>query len=384
MKNASVWVRRNLSEWVHPRIRSFILRRISLLDSRTEWWRSKDPYRDDLPYSTYESRHPVRLGIIREFWHRHWPYVAACRELGVAYELIDLSGPDWLGNIRNCACDAFLVWPSVQTSMWKQMYDERLRIVVEDLGKTIFPTYGELWLYENKRRMAYWLQANELTCARTWIFYDCRQALRFARETKLPVVSKTNMGARAAGVIVHRNRRALVRYVQRAFTRGIVHGDGEARDADWGFVILQEYVDRAKEWRAIRIGDSFFAHQKGRRGDFHSGTQLKIWAYPPKDLLEFVYRVTEEHGFRSMGLDILEDEEGVFYINELQALFGTSLPYQMEVGGRIGRLMRDRQGQWAFEEGDFCRNQCADLRVQALVDLLQDRRHHAESAVRQR
>lgn len=373
MKSISVWFRKHLMGLIHPKVRSFILRRFSLLEQRTEWWRSKDPYLNDPPYSTYEPKYPVRLGIIEETWRFHSPYIAACRDMDVAYRLVDISGSDWIETVRNSDCDAFLVYPSIQLSVWREMYDERLRVMVDELGKTIYPFYDALWLYENKKRLAYWLKANNIPHPKTWVFYDKLQALDFAKGTSLPIVSKTSKGARASGVTIHRNRNGLVKYIKKAFKNGILHGDGEAKDAEWGFVILQEYLPDVKEWRMIRIGNSFFGHKKGRKGDFHSGTLLKEWGRPPKELLELVYRITEEHRFRSMALDIFEDAEGRFCINELQALFGASLPYQMKIGDRIGRMVRDEQGDWIFDEGDFCKNKCFNLRVKDVLDNLINR-----------
>jgi len=367
MKSMSVWFRKHLMGLTHPKVRSFILRRFSLLDQRTEWWRSKDPYLNDPPYSTYESKYPVRLGIIEEKWRFHSPYITACREMGVAYRLVDISAPDWIETVRNSECDAFLVYPSYQLSVWREMFDEKLRVMVDELGKTIYPSYDALWLYENKKRLAYWLDANNITHAKTWILYNKQQALDFAEHTSLPIVSKTSKGSRASGVKIHRNRNGIIKYIKKAFNGGILHGDGEAKDTEWGFVVFQEYLPDVKEWRMIRIGNSFFGHKKGRRGDFHSGTLLKEWECPPNELLELVYRITEEHGFHSMALDIFEDTKGHFYINELQALFGASLPYQMKIGDKIGRMVRDEQGNWSFDEGDFCKNSCFNLRVKDVL-----------------
>ena len=367
MTSASVWVRRHLPGLIHPRVRSYILRHCSLLDKRTQWWRSKDPYLHDPPHSTYESRYPVKLGIVKEFWHRHWPYIAACRELGVAFQVVDLTASDWLERFDASDCDAFLVYPSIQISLWKELYDERLRILVEEFGKTLFPRYDELWFYENKRRMAYWLQAHRIPHAATWVFYDKRSALHFAQTAQLPIVSKTSMGARASGVAIHRNRRRLAAYIRRAFSRGIVHADGEALDADWRFVILQEYLARVREWRVIRIGDCYFAHSKALKGEFHSGSGLVDWSVPSAELLTFVRQVTETGGFRSMCLDIFE-QDGRFYVNELQAYFGWVRPYQMLVNGRPGCYRYEAaQGRWQFEEGIHCRNGGCNLRVAALL-----------------
>jgi hypothetical protein len=369
MMSLSVWVRKNLPGLVHPRMRSFILHHVSLLDKRTEWWRSKDPYLDDPPYSTYPSQYRVTLGIIPEFWHRHTPYIAACRQLGVAYRLTDISGPDWVQVIENSGCDAFLIWPSIEVSQWKQMYDERLRIITQNLKKTIYPTYDELWVYESKRRMYYWLEGNHISHAQTWVFYCRKDALDFARHAALPVVVKTNMGAGASGVRIVRARRDLLGYVTRCFTKGVVHNHGEARDPDWGFVLLQEYLPDAQEWRMRRIGDSYFGSQKLRKGDFHSGTGVDVWYDPPAKLLQFTREVTDRMGSRSMDLDIFETVEGRYMVNELQTVFGTNRPYEMLVKGTPGRYLYDENTcQWRFEEGIFCQNGCCNLRV---IDLLE-------------
>ena len=371
MTSVLVWIRRNLSALIHPRVRSFILRRVSVLDQRTRWWESKDPYRNDPPYSTDESQYPVTLGIFKEFWHRHWPYVAACRDLGVVYRVVDISGPDWKRNVDESGCDAFLVWPSVQVSIWKQMFDERLKVISEDMKKVIYPNYNELWVYESKRRMGYWLAGNDVPHPKTWVFYSAAEALAHCRTAELPVVAKSNMGARSSGVRIFRRRSALIRHAKRAFGPGFIHNDGDARDPDWGSLLLQEFLPNVQEWRMRRIGDSYFGSQKLRRGDFHSGTGVDVWYDPPKKLLDFTREITDHAGSRSMSLDIFETVDGRYLVNELQTVFGTALPYEMLVNGKAGRyLYNGSTGDWRFEEGIFCQNGCCNLRVADVLKAL--------------
>ena len=215
-------VRKRFGTIVPASFRSFVLRHFSLLDRRTAWWESKDPYRNMPPCSDYPSPYPIKLGIVKEFWHRHINYIAACREMKISYQLVDITADDWIEQFKNSDCDAFLVHPSVQMSQWKNLFDERLKIVTQVLGKTIFPGHEELWLYESKRRMAYWLEANGFPHAKTRVFYNKDAALKYANECDLPVVAKTNMGARAAGVQVIRNRKKLCSYIKRAFGRGLM------------------------------------------------------------------------------------------------------------------------------------------------------------------
>ena len=77
-------------------------------------------------------------GLSRNLLRIHSHYIAACRDLGVPYKVIDISGPDWLEVIQSSNCDAFLVRPSGQVTIWKQMFDERLKVMTQNLGKNDF------------------------------------------------------------------------------------------------------------------------------------------------------------------------------------------------------------------------------------------------------
>ena len=334
-------------------------------------WRAMDPFGDIEEVSTYPSKVDIRLGIIKEFAHSHKDYVSACRDLGVPYRVLDISGPDWVDVVRNSGCDAFLVRPSCELSIWKRMYDERLRVMVEDMGKIIYPSYDELWFYESKRRMCWWLQAHDIPHPKTWIFYNCDEALTFARNTELPIIFKSDFGSGASGVKIFRSRSRLIRWIKLYFRRGAIRKDEDPRDRQWGSVLLQEYLPDVAEWRMRRIGDSYFGTQKLKVGEFHSGTGVDVWYDPPRRLLEFTRELTEASRFRSMSLDIFETLDGEYLVNELQSVFGTNRPYEMLVNGKPGRYLYDHNARsWHFEEGIFCQNGSCNLRVADLLGIL--------------
>lgn len=358
--------------------RCFVQRHVDVLSLRRDRWIAKDPYAQDTPESTYQSEYPYVLGIVKEFWHLHWPYVAACRDLRVAYKIVDISGPDWIDVVQEAGCNAFLVWPSAALGIWKRMVDERLRFVAGELGKLTCPTAEETWLYESKYRNAYWLQAARLPHARTWVFYDIDQALAFVEDADLPLVFKPERGSGAQGIRVFRDRPKLTRYVKRYFRRGHLRHRDDWRDLQWGSVLLQEYIGDADEWRVIRLGSSFFAYKKGRIGDFHSGSHYVVFEDPPAALLDLALMATDRGHFTSMSLDIFELPDGSYRINELHPVFGRDpWDHSMEVNGEPGRYYRDgKTGEWVFEKGVFTENSCCNLRVKMVLEHLSD-----ESAV---
>lgn len=370
MSKVILLARKKVGELLPDFLRSYILRRVSLLDSRTQWWKSKDVYRNDLPYSTYESPYPVKLGILKEFWHRHTHYISACREMKVAYEVIDITAADWLERVEVCNCDALLVNPSVQLSLWKQMFDEKLEILEKDMGKLIYPSYKELWLYESKRRMAYWFEGNNIPHAKTRVFYNRDEALEFLSAADYPIVAKTDMGARASGVRILGNKSKAIKYVKKAFKKGILHGDAEAKDADWKFVIFQEYIESEIEWRMICIGGKFFGHQKLKSDDFHSGSNMIGWVKPPERLLDMVKHLCEEYSLDSVDIDIFEKQDGEYLVNEVQCIFGAFMPYQMLVDGVPGYYIYNENNAWEFIRGIVCQNACCNLRVASVLQKL--------------
>jgi hypothetical protein len=330
-------------------------------------WENEALVRDVEEVSSYPGRFNVTCGIIKSFETQHYHIIDACRELGVPYRVIDISGPDWIEKIRKAECDVFLVWPVCFCTVWKQFYDERLRVIVEDLGRKLYPTYDELWMYESKRRMHYWLKSRGVPHPRTWVFYVRDEALEFARTAPLPIVVKTDLGAGATGVRIHRSRDSLIRDIRRTFRRGAVIRAGDPRDRQWGNILFQEYIPDAREWRMIRIGDAYFGYEKLKKGEFHSGTYLWRSSLPPSDLLDFVRDLTEKAHFTSMDLDILVSTDGRFYVNELQCVFSLSHEACV-VNGEPGRMVYVPDSRsWRFEAGSFSRNYLWNKRVKYVL-----------------
>ncbi|MCP4453460.1 MAG: hypothetical protein GY809_18530 [Planctomycetes bacterium] len=322
--------------------------------------------------SSCEGKADVCLGIIKEFTRIHSHYIGACRALGVPYKVLDMSGPDWMEVIRRSKCDALLVRPSGEINAWKQMFDERLRVASHELGKTLFPSYDEIWFCESKRRMHYWLGANDIPHPKTWVYYDRHEALTFADATPLPVVFKADFGSGALGMRIFRERGKLIRWINRYFKKGCVNRGADSRDRQWGSVLFQAYLPNVKEWRMIRIGESYMGYEKIKRGDFASGAKQLNYACPPEALLEFVRRVTCRGGFKSMAVDIFESEDGHYLVNELQTTFDLHVEDGLPMKeGKPGRFLFDTATRaWRFEEGLFCQNKLCNLRVEALMDQL--------------
>jgi len=345
---------------------------------------NRNPFDGQDDYVAPNSRYPFVLGIIKQFRHYHTHYIAACRDMGVSCKVLDISGSNWIDVVENSNCDAYLIWPSSITDSLRAMFDERLKVIVDDLGKIIYPSYNELWLWENKRRVRDWLVAHDVPHPRTWIFYDYESARDFLHNTEYPLVFKTNRGYSATGVTILHKRSAALRVVKKAITRGISLPNSHPSDRQWGSAILQEYVPNCREVRMVRVGDSYFAYEKLKVADFHSGSGRCTYLEPSSDMLDFIRGLCEKGSFTSMDVDIFITPDKGFLVNELQTVFGAVISMirfgdsesaeHCLVNGEPGRMLKDGQtGQWKFEKGIFCQNSLCNLRVKYVLDMLSGR-----------
>lgn len=338
-----------------------------------------------------------------EFDEGHVNWERACEKMQISYRVVDLTLSDWLERIKISISDShsgFLACPPGRQALLKELYDERIYIINRILGKFVYPSYDEISIHENKRYLSYWLSANDIPHPETKVFYSKREAEEYIRKANMPLVGKMNIGASGKGVEIFRNKRDIKEYLNIAFSRGIRQ--------DWGpnfkmggflprileilknpskirkrikvynmlynelqrnFVIFQEYVEHDYEWRIVKIGDSFFGHQKVKQGDKASGTKGIDYISPPVILLDYVKTLCEKHRFNSMAVDLFEDGRGGYLVNELQCIFGHVQSYICEKEGTPGRFV-NKNGVWAFEEGMFNLNLSYDLRLANALSIL--------------
>lgn len=278
---------------------------------------------------------------------------------------------DWQDQINKAKCDIILVWPDITNQIVKTMQDERLRVLVEDYKIPIYPSIKEIWLYENKRVQQYWLKSNNFPIAKTWVFYEIAETVEFLKNSNYPLVFKSNLGASASGVYIVKNKTEAIKKAKQFISKGYKIKGSKSSVSQKGSLYIQEFISNAKEWRMVRIGNSYFGHGKDMKGQFHSGSGKANYEIPPIGAFELLKLITDRGNFTSMDVDIFEDSNGNLYVNELQTMFGTSIAKeQMKKNGVPGRYLIKKKGEFQFEAGNFCENHLCNLRLQYLLDNL--------------
>jgi glutathione synthase/RimK-type ligase-like ATP-grasp enzyme len=326
----------------------------------------------------------MKLGILTDLYQQHKFYEKSCQTLNIDFVTIDICTASWLENLQNnLDCNGFLVRPMYDYEIQRDVYMERLYTIAKQFNKPLYPSYEELMLYENKRTMANWLIVNKFPHVKTHVFINKQEAKEFFLHCRYPVVIKSNLGAGALGVEIVKTRHRANKIVNRIFGRIsslFVLGHPQKRKK-WGIdipvygtaekhvLLVQEFKKIKWEWRIIKIGNSFFGHQKLLNKQFASGSGLVGWVAPPGELLNLVKAVCETGHFNSMAVDIFETENNHFYINELQSVFGSYLDYQMRVNDIPGRYLF-KNDEFVFEKGEFNQFASCMLRVEHFIELL--------------
>lgn len=333
--------------------------------------------------------------------HLKWiPSIIKYQEI-FDYEIIDIFKHNWYELIYQNHFDFILAKPPGLMSLYKKIYDERLELLPQEFRKKLYPSITEIKIYENKRYLSDWLKINKIPHPETYVFLNKYESLEFLKTANFPLVAKTNIGASGKGVRVLRNRKQAENYIKKAFSnKGAPHSFGpnlkvgsifaklkkalkeqnllkhkldiyisSYKERQKGYVLFQEFIGHEFEWRVVAIGNSYFAHKKLKIGDKASGSLLKNYDNPPLYLFDFVKTIMDKYGFYSQTIDLFETNDGKLLVNEMQCIFGQSDPYQMLVDGKPGRY-RYINNKWVFEEGDFARNECFDLRIEHILAML--------------
>lgn len=323
----------------------------------------------------------MKIGVLKGYidWYS---YVLACQELHIDYEIIDILASNWLQNLQKANVDGFLSRPPCRFQEWKTIYDERLFFIYKYLNKPLYPNFNSLYIYENKRNMASFLEFYNIPHAKTWVFIDKKEAIQHLKQMDFPVVLKSNIGAGGTEVsIIHSywNARYKIQKIfgskEGMFCQGLSSVLWKfgipfflTGTAQKHYLLVQEFHKIKWEWRILKIGNSYFGHQKLLKGNKASGSGLVGWIKPPEELLYMAKDICDKGCFEVMDIDIFETIDGEYLVNELQAVFGSYLPYQMCIDGKPGRYVySDREG-FVFEEGEFNRLNSKLLYVQDFVE----------------
>jgi hypothetical protein len=318
----------------------------------------------------YKGTSTHTVGIIYDPAHYHMFFQYACVDLGFSYKVIDIRTDDWATKIQESGCSAFVMWPLLETFILKEMCEERWHFIQNYMKKPVFPSHEEIWMLNNKRKIRDFLQINGFEPPQTWCFYKKEDADDFIETAPIPIVFKSIHEGVSRGVIICRTRQEAKDLIKECFTKGFVPRRTNPRNKQWDFILFQEYLPDVEERRMIRIGDTYIAIDKVRKGDFHSGSGTMKWANSERYFLDMIKKITDKGNFKSMNVDFFIAKDGRILVNELHTVFhGPTIHTVENKGIHTYDAVKD---EWNYTPGNQYRNYCCNLRMLEVADMINE------------
>jgi glutathione synthase/RimK-type ligase-like ATP-grasp enzyme len=328
-----------------------------------------DKYAVKFDLSNYPKR---KIGFICEKHLMEYDFFQnACKEFDLPFIYIDPFSPTFIQDIKEADCDGYIVRIWHENKVLRDLYDEKMSVMTDDLKLKVWPNKTESRIYEGKRRLAYFLEANNIPHPKTRVFYDQISAINFLKETNYPILFKSHIGASASGVKLVKNFAEGKKLVKKLLNGKFKRKHSDNRDFEWGYVLFQDYIKDVREYRVIKLGDSWFGHEKTKTSNqtFHSGSGHSEWTPPSEKLLDFCNEIVNRHEINCSCFDIFETLNGEFLVNEIQTWFGSYNPSQMYVNGVPGRYIK-KEGEWIFETGLYNVNGGANIRLAEFIKFI--------------
>jgi len=151
-----------------------------------------------------------------------------CKKNGIDCKLVNTTDNDIIDQLEDC--DA-LLWHWHQGDPKRILFARQLTYSLEQAGKAVFPDSRTVWHFDDKVGQKYLLEALHIKSIPTYIFYDRKQALEWAKTTSFPKVFKLRGGAGSNNVRLVKNAGEASRLINKMFSCGVLPFD------NWSYLL---------------------------------------------------------------------------------------------------------------------------------------------------
>ena len=291
------------------------------------------------------------LGLVRE--RDYYPkYERFLKNNNIDYDFYNPLLSNWIKEAKKFD---LIVWhtssdPSTQETAEGKIY------ILEKMGIRCFPSFNEVWSYENKIRANYLYELYELPSIPTFITHSKQEALKYLDKASFPIISKISTGSSSYGVDKIDSIEEGKKLVEQAFSyKGKQTYFKYLSQKD--YVYFQEFIEDATyDLRIICIGDELLGYYRyPNKGDFRaSGAGNYEKKEIPVEALDLAYKVREKFGAACLATDLVYSKKrNQFLIIESSIFIGVDTCEQLSIDGVPGKYIQRGNGDYEFVPGRF-------------------------------
>lgn len=307
----------------------------------------------------YESK-----GLVspRASWLR---YERFCINNGIRYGFYDIYRSDW---IEQAAQYDIIVWQTDSNPAEQHIAESKIYVLEHVLKKECFPSFHEVWQYEDKCRENYLYSALDIPSIPTVVTNSLDEALHSIDTADYPFIYKDYIGTGSREVVKIDSRSRARKLVYRIFMKG--------KKGLWGhffvkniFYMQRFMADATFDLRVMMSGNKAFGYYRyPKKGDFKaSGAGNYEKKEIPEDVLRLAYDIKRKLGVRQVGVDFLySPAKGKYYVIETSVFNRIDTPEQLVVNGVAGYYDMSDLDNITFRPGKFW---IQELTLQYLVEI---------------
>jgi glutathione synthase/RimK-type ligase-like ATP-grasp enzyme len=293
-----------------------------------------------------------RIGSFSEAWINY------CKENNINYKIVNCYLNDIIVQLEGC--DA-LMWHHTHADYRDVLFANKLLFAVEAMGIAVFPNFKTTWHFDDKVGQKYLLESVNAPLVPSYVFYDKKSALLWAKEALYPKVFKLRGGAGASNVKLVKSYSHCKRLINKAFSGGfsvfnnwkyfseryfqfIAGKDSflsvmkglvrifiptdlsKMQGKEKGYIYFQEFIpNNSFDVRLIVIDDKAYGMKRlNRENDFRaSGSNSFVYDELPEELLRIGFDVSHKLQLQTAAFDFIFDSYNQPLIVEVSFGYGT-------------------------------------------------------------
>ncbi|MCG3860921.1 hypothetical protein I3247_04810 [Psychrobacter sp. Ps5] len=281
-------------------------------------------------------------------------WIEYCKKNSIEYKLVNAFDSDIINQVKDY--DVFM-WHHHHAQYKDVLTAKRILFALEHAGVKVFPDFKTAWHFDDKVAQKYLLEAINAPMVTSYVFYDKKDALEWAKNTSYPKVFKLKGGAGATNVKLVRTQSQALKLIDKAFGKGfpqfdrlnylterynkfksgqdslmgVVKGTGrliiptnssQQQSPEKGYVYFQDFIPNNDfDIRVIVIdGKAFAIKRLVREDDFRaSGSGMIIYEKSEIDLrcVEIALGISDELKSQCIAYDFIFNENNMPLIIEM-------------------------------------------------------------------
>lgn len=271
----------------------------------------------------------MKIAIHKSSWGFSAEWINYCEKNNIPYKIVNCYSSDIISQLGDCEV---LLWHHHHSDAKDVLFAKGVLFALEQAGKKVFPEFNAGWHFDDKVGQKYLLEAVKAPMAKTWVFYEKRDALEWIEQTTFPKVFKLRGGAGSTNVKLIRTKSHAKKMVCRAFGKGFPAYDkwNDLKEQYLRFTQRRlKGLDFAKSIRRVFVSTRFAKTVGNQKGyvyfqEFIPNNDSDIRVITIGDKAFAIKRMTRPNDFRASGGGVIMFDKTLIDERCIKIAFETS------------------------------------------------------------